>query len=195
MLVLFDIDGTLLLSHSAGSQSMLDAARELFGDEITLDGVEIAGRMDPLIWEQVARNNGLPDPGAHHDRFRETYHRHLAQRLSGGHRVTLLPGLRELIDTLDGLDGMTVGLLTGNYPETGRLKIEAAGLDPDLFPVAAWGSDARDRSELPALAMTQYLQRVGRPVEPHEVVVIGDTPHDIDCARTQGCRCIAVATG
>ena len=195
MLVLFDIDGTLLLSHGAGTRSMLAAARELFGDHVTFDGVEIAGCIDPLIWNEVARVNGLPDPGAHHDRFRETYHRHLSQRLDAGHRVELLAGVRDLLDALGAIDGVTLGLLTGNYPETGRLKIQAAGLDPDLFALAAWGCDGSSRSDLPALAMARYRQRVGQPVDPWDVVVVGDTPHDVDCARANGCRCLAVATG
>jgi phosphoglycolate phosphatase-like HAD superfamily hydrolase len=195
MLVLFDIDGTLLLSHGAGTLSMLEAARELFGDEITFDGVEIAGRMDPLIWGEAARVNGVPDPAAHHDRFRKTYFRHLSRRLAAGHRVDLLPGVRELLEALGGVDDVTLGLLTGNYPETGRLKVQAAGLDPGLFPVAVWGSDGACRGDLPALAMSRHRQRVGGPVDPQDVVVVGDTPHDIDCARNQGCRCLAVATG
>ncbi|MHC5007599.1 MAG: HAD family hydrolase, partial [Planctomycetota bacterium] len=193
--VLFDIDGTLLLSQGAGTGSMLTAARELFGDRVTLDGVEIAGCIDPLIWNEVARVNGLPDAAANHDRFRRTYHRHLTERLAAGHRVELLPGVRELLDGLGAIDGVTLGLLTGNYPETGRLKIQAAGLDPNLFALAAWGSDGPSRSALPALAMTLYLQQVGRPVDPRDVVVVGDTPHDVDCARAHGCRCLAVATG
>jgi phosphoglycolate phosphatase-like HAD superfamily hydrolase len=195
MLVLFDIDGTLLLSHGAGTQSMLEAARELFGDRVTFDGVEIAGRIDPLIWDEAARVNGLSDPEAHHDRFRETYFHRLSQRLAAGHRVTLLPGVRELLDALGEVEHLTLGLLTGNYPETGRLKIQAAGIDPDLFAVAAWGCDGECRRDLPAFAMARHRQCGGNPVEPGDVVVVGDTPHDIDCARAQGCRCLAVATG
>jgi phosphoglycolate phosphatase-like HAD superfamily hydrolase len=195
MLVLFDIDGTLLHSHGAGTRSMLAAARELFGEGVTLDGVEIAGCIDPLIWNEMARVNGLPDAGANHDRFRETYHRHISERLAAGHHVELLPGVQQLLDALGAIDGVTLGLLTGNYPETGRLKIQAAGLDPDLFAVAAWGSDGSSRSDLPALAMNLYRQRVGRPVDPKNVVVVGDTPHDVACARAHGCRCLAVATG
>jgi phosphoglycolate phosphatase-like HAD superfamily hydrolase len=195
MLVLFDIDGTLLLSHGAGTGSMLQAARELFGDHVTFDGVEIAGCIDPRIWDEAARANGLSDPEAHHDRFRQAYARHLSARLAAGHRVELLPGVQALLDALAGIDAVTLGLLTGNYPETGRLKIQAAGLDPDLFAVAAWGSDGQSRNDLPGMAMRQYQRQTGRPVDPRDVVVVGDTPHDIDCARAHGCRCLAVATG
>jgi phosphoglycolate phosphatase len=195
VLILFDIDGTLLLSHGAGTQSMLAAARELFGEHMTLDGVEIAGRLDPLIWGMAARANGVPDTAAHHDRFRAVYAGHLSRCLASGHRVELLPGVADLVGALAARDGVTLGLLTGNYPETGRLKIEAAGLDPDLFRVAAWGDDGDSRRDLPAVAMERYRRLAGRPVDPQDVVVIGDTAHDIDCARAEGCRSLAVATG
>jgi phosphoglycolate phosphatase len=195
MLVLFDIDGTLLLSNRAGTQSMLAAAQELFGDQMTIDGIEIAGRLDPLIWLAIGLAGGVDDPTAHHDRFRQAYAGHLSRRLAAGHRVDLLPGVRDLVEALAGHESVTLGLLTGNYAETGRLKIEAAGLDPDLFPVAAWGDDGDSRRALPAVAMRRYEQITGRPVDPRDVVVIGDTIHDIDCARAEGCRCLAVATG
>ncbi len=90
---------------------------------------------------------------------------------------------------------LTLGVLTGNYPETGRLKLEAAGLDTAWFPVAAWGSDAASRRDLPPLAMRRHETLTGRRLEPGHVVVIGDTPHDVDCARASGCRSLAVATG
>ncbi|MHC4415792.1 MAG: HAD family hydrolase [Planctomycetota bacterium] len=195
MLILFDIDGTLLLTHRAGACSMLDAAREMFGEAFTFDGVEIAGRMDPLIWADAARVNGIADPHAHHDRFRAVYARHLARRLHHNHKVTVLPGVRPLVAALDAIDHVQLGLLTGNYPETGRLKIEAAGLDPDMFAVAAWGSDAPTRRDLPGVARARHARRTGTPVGPDDTIIIGDTPHDVDCARAHGCRCLAVATG
>ncbi len=195
MLVLFDIDGTLLLTQHAGMRSMHAAARELFGDTFTLEGVEVAGRIDPLIWADLARINGIDDHAVHHDRFRAGYARHLARRLAENNTAVLLPGVPQLLEALGRLEHVTLGLLTGNYPETGTLKIEAAGLDPAGFAVAAWGSDGGSRRELPQRAMTRYHQRTGRRLKGHEVTVIGDTPHDVDCARAHGCRVIAVATG
>ena len=195
MLVLFDIDGTLLLTQRAGTRSMHDAARELFGEQFTFDGVEVAGRTDPVIWADVARANGIDDPDAHHDRFRETYARHLARRLEAEPTVRALPGVVALLEALRAVADVTLGLLTGNYPETGLLKIRAAGLDPAWFPVAAWGSDGAGRRDLPPRAMARYEALRGRALEPGQVVVVGDTPHDVDCARASGCRSLAVATG
>ena len=197
MLILFDIDGTLLVTQRAGTQSMLAAARELFGDQFTFtfDGIEIGGWLDPLIWDAVAKANGIEDPASHHDRFRATYLRHFQDRLARNPTVTALPGVTELIEALSQKADTCLGLLTGNYPEAGRMKIEAAGLDLDSFAVAVWGIDGANRRELPVVAMAQYATQTGQTIEPHDVVIIGDTLHDIDCARANGCRCLAVATG
>ena len=195
MLVLFDIDGTLVLTQHAGTRSMHAAAREMFGESLTFEDVEVAGRIDPLIWADMARIIGIEDHEAHHDRFRAGYARHLARRLAENNTAVVLPGVRELLEALTRLEGVTLGLLTGNYPETGTLKIEAAGLDPAGFAVAAWGSDGESRRDLPSFAMTRYREQTGLDLQGHEVVVIGDTPYDVACARAHGCRAIAVATG
>ena len=195
MLVLFDIDGTMLLSQHAGAQCMHDATRELYGDAFTFEGVEIAGRIDPQIWHDVALANGIDDPDEHHDRFREVYTRHLARRLAAANTVRVLPGVTALLDALGAVTGLSRGLLTGNYPETGRLKIEAAGLDPDIFEVAAWGCDGRSRRDLPGVAIDRHAAATGARVAADQVVIIGDTRHDVDCARAHGCRSLAVATG
>lgn len=195
MLVLFDIDGTLLNSQRAGTRSMQEVGRELYGEGFTFDGVEIAGRIDPLIWEEAARVNGIDDWERQHERFRAAYAARLAERLgSGASKATLLPGVRDLIDALVGRS-ISLGVLTGNYAETGRLKIEAAGLEPSIFAVTAWGDDGASRRDLPPHAMAMHTQLTGQPVAPDQVLVIGDTPHDVDCAQVNGCRCILVATG
>jgi phosphoglycolate phosphatase-like HAD superfamily hydrolase len=193
-LVLFDIDGTLLATRGAGTRSMLDAARELFGERFTFDGVEVAGRIDPAIWADVARANGIADPQRHHDRFRAAYQRHLERRLAAENTIVLMPGAVELIRSLGGR-GAALGLVTGNYPEAGLLKFRHAGLDPGLFSVAAWGCDAPDRRGLPELAMRLHRARSGVALAPRRVVVVGDTPSDVDCASACGCRSLGVATG
>jgi phosphoglycolate phosphatase len=195
MLILFDIDGTLLLTQHVGAQCMHDASRELYGEAFTFDGVEIAGRIDPQIWRDVARANGIDDPDAHHARFRAVYAEHLARRLERHNTATVLPGVVELIEALGSIDGVTRGLLTGNYPETGRLKIEAAGLDPSVFEVAVWGCDGQSRRDLPGVALDRHEAATGTRLNPGQVVIIGDTPHDVDCARAHGCVVLAVATG
>src|SRR5688572_22871076 len=195
MLILFDIDGTILLTQGAGIKAMHDAGRELYGEHFTADGVEFAGRLDTLIWNDLVKINGLKNGDADHDRFRATYGRHLATRLQRDRTAKLLPGVAELVVELQRTPSITIGLLTGNYPETGRLKIKHAGLDPDVFTIAAWGCDGQSRRDLPPVAMQAHRVRNGNAIEANRVVIIGDTPYDIDCAKAHGCRSIGVATG
>ncbi|MCI0630036.1 MAG: HAD hydrolase-like protein [Phycisphaerales bacterium] len=195
MLILFDIDGTLLLTQGAGIAAMADAGRELFGEHFTVDGVEFSGRLDHVIFSDLVRRNRVNGGTAHHDRFRSAYHRHLGDRLTRNPTARLLPGVQELVDRLGQEPTVTLGLLTGNYPETGALKIRAAGMDPRGFTVNAWGCEGGSRRDLPALAMHRYARRNGGAISPDRVVIIGDTPHDIDCAKAHGCRSLGVATG
>jgi phosphoglycolate phosphatase len=196
MLILFDIDGTLLLTGGAGIGAMADAGRALYGQQFTIDGVEFSGRLDPLIWKDLIARNCVPLDRADHELFRRTYSRMLEARLRRNSTAQLLPGVAEFVAALQVVDGVSLGLLTGNYPETGRLKIKTAGLDPEVFRICAWGCDAESRRDLTPLAIDRHAQlyRSAR-LGPHHVVVIGDTPHDVDCAKAHGCRSIAVATG
>lgn len=195
MLILFDIDGTLLLTQKAGVLAMLDGGRELFGDHFTVDGVELSGRLDPLIWGDLARRNGVDNHEHEHERFRAAYGRHLRRRLDENPTAIALPGVAVMVEALSAVEDVTIGLLTGNYPETGRLKIERAGLTFDHFKVHAWGIDGSTRRDLPPVAMRKHAELTRRTLGGGDVVIIGDTPHDIDCARTHGCRSVGVATG
>ena len=194
MLVLFDIDGTLLLSEGAGARAMIEAVRELSGADVDLQGLEFAGRLDPQIWADIAARNGL-DATRQQEDLRSTYTSLLKKRLGQYPTAYALPGVNELLRQLDASGSLTMGILSGNFPETGRLKLEAAGIDPGRFLVGAWGSDGTVRRDLPPVAMKRYSEQTGTEIEPRHVVIIGDTPHDIDCARANGCLVIAVATG
>ncbi len=195
MLILFDIDATLLLTDGAGLKAMHAAGQELFGEHFSMNGIEFSGRLDTLIYADLVRLNGIDDGHQHHDRFRETYRLHLERQFREQSTARLLPGVESLVQRLARIDHVTLGLLTGNYPETGRMKIQAAGLDPDLFPIAAWGCEGSCRRDLPPVALSRYAQRFGRPLPPEHTLIIGDTPHDIDCAKAHGCRSLGVATG
>lgn len=195
MLILFDIDGTLLRTQGLGVRTMENAARSLFGDHLSLEGIEVGGRLDVLIWRDLAVRFGI-DPGPeNHARFRATYARMLEQAFVEGAVAQALPGVRELVQAVAEAPDLTVGVLTGNYRETGRLKIDRAGLNPDVFVVEAWGDEGATRRDLPPVAMSRYAARNGEAINPNQVVIIGDTPHDVDCARHHGCRSLGVATG
>ena len=194
MLVLFDIDGTMLTTQRAGLHAMQSAGQKLWGPDFSFDGVEFAGRLDPLIWAQLAENNGVDDTPENHDRFRSTYREELEATLNVTHTVAPCPGVVDLIDALIDADA-DLGIVTGNYRETGMMKCRAAGIDPDRLPHQAWGDEAGHRRLLPPLALRRHNEATGRMLSLNEVVVIGDTPHDIDCAHHNRHRVIAVGTG
>jgi len=195
MLVLFDIDGTLLLSRGASKECFREAGLEELGRALQVEGQSFGGGLDPLIWRELCRRNGVQDADVHHPAFRSAYGRRLRERLAQGGVAYALPGVPALLDALHGRDDLSVGLLTGNYPETGCLKLQAAGLDVERFGTAAWGTDGGHRRELLPVALARHAARTGRRLEPQHVVIIGDTPHDIDCAAAHGARSLGVGTG
>jgi phosphoglycolate phosphatase-like HAD superfamily hydrolase len=195
VLVLFDIDGTLLHSLSAGIHAMGAALRELHGVDVDFSKVDVHGRLDTLIWRDIGRLHGYPTDDAAHARFKDAYCGHLERRLAERNTVEAMPGAAALVDAACAHGPATVGLLTGNYERSGRTKVRHAGIDPDRFVVNAWGDDGPDRRSLVPVAMGRYRARRGGDVDPRDVVIIGDTPHDVDCAHASGARCLAVATG
>ena len=196
MLVLFDIDGTLLQSQHAGMHAMVDAFEELhIGKTFSFDGIDIAGRLDTLIWRDMVRRHEVADDADSHEVFRETYQRHLAKRLQENNTVKVFHGVAELVDRLVQEPNVELGLLTGNYPATGRLKVEFAGLSHEHFTVNAFAGEGATRRDLPPIALRRYREMHGRDIERERVVIIGDTPLYVDCAHHNGCLCLAVATG
>lgn len=195
MLVLFDIDGTLVSTGEAGMRAVGDAWRAIFASELSYDRALMPGNLDPLIWRHLCEANGVLEHQQLLPRFRSLYSQELKNRLERANTVRSLPGVESVLARIAGRSDLTLGLLTGNFPETGRLKVEYAGLDPQLFAVAAWGDDGCERRHLPPVAMQRYEALTGHALGPEEVVIIGDTPNDVDCARANGCRSLAVATG
>jgi phosphoglycolate phosphatase-like HAD superfamily hydrolase len=198
-LILFDIDSTLLDSSRSGMSAMRDAGTELFGPAFTTDGIEYAGRLDPLIVSELLARVGADTSEAAHRHFRACYKRHLETRLSTPGIARTLRGVDTLIHRLHDTPAHTLGVLTGNYAETGRMKLRASGLDPEWFPISVFGDESPHtppaRWHLPPLGMERYAKFRGTPVAPDRVTVVGDTPDDVSCALANGCRVLGVATG
>ena len=193
-LVLSDIDGTLLRGHGSGSRALLRAGRAVCGNAFSLDGITIGGGLDMAIYESAARAMGLADPEAIHDAFRTRYLVELANELANASpSPELLPGVRQLLAALAARTDVAIGLLTGNYRAAVPIKFKAVGLDY-VFAAGAYGDDARQRHGLVPIALERFAQ-LGRRVAAAQVVVVGDTPRDVECAVLNGCRCLAVATG
>jgi phosphoglycolate phosphatase-like HAD superfamily hydrolase len=188
---LFDIDGTLLLTQGAGRDALSLALRDQFGVEDDLSGISFAGRTDTLILADVLSRHGLEFVDGDRERFWRGVSSHM-RALMDPPRGGLLPGVRALLDTIGAEPGWVRALLTGNVGEMARIKLEAFGIH-DAFAWGAFGDEAPDRNELAKLAVRRAAERHGVP--PERCVVVGDTEHDIACARAAGARVVAVATG
>jgi len=187
MLVLFDIDGTMLSSESIGVLSINETVSTLHNVDCTLEGISVGGRLDPLIWNDICNKYDIPCTNESHDVFRSLYTETLLKNIQDV-TVRTLPGVEELIQSLSDMDSVTLGVVTGNYEETGTAKIVAAGFDPTIFTANAWGTDGSVRAQLPPVAIAQYSID-------KEVVLLGDTIHDVTSGQSAGCRVIAVCTG
>jgi phosphoglycolate phosphatase-like HAD superfamily hydrolase len=200
MLLLFDLDGTLLRGATdAHKQAMHQALHEVHSVDVRQVNISLsaAGRTDPEIMRAILLAAGVSakriDDRA--DDVREECCRRFAQLCPPDLSHTVIPGVRELLSWLSGLEHVTLGLLTGNYEPVARLKLARAGVGRH-FPSGqgAFGSDAEDRAALPPIARRR-AGSTGRPNPREQTIVIGDTPRDIACAAADDVRCVAVATG
>ena len=194
-LALFDIDGTLIHTARAGVRGMNAAFRDLHGHEDALAGMTFAGRTDRAIVFEAFAQLGIDRSQAALDRLRDAYLAHLAIEL--GHAVEgarVLPGVTGILDALEGRSDVGVGLLTGNFERGAAIKLGHFDLWR-RFGFGAFGDAHEDRRALVPIAIEGAEAATGVRIAPQDVVVIGDTPLDIDCARAHGAVSVAVATG
>ena len=194
-LVLFDIDGTLLSVNSINRRILMDALREVYGTEGSAGTHNFAGKMDSVIIYEVLQNAGLSDAviAERFDTAKKTYIEMFCMQAKHTD-IILMEGIRELLEKLSASSELMLGLLTGNFEGSGRHKL----LMPDInhyFPFGAFADDAASRNELPQVAVDKAYQITGKKFSEQNIVIIGDTEHDIACARVVNARSIAVATG
>jgi len=195
-LVLFDIDGTLVTGGPA-KDAFVQALVETYGTSGAVEQVSFAGKTDPQIARELLARAGMGreeiDQG-----LPELWRRYLGYLEAGlGERpMTVLPGVRTLLEALAALEreGVGLGLLTGNIAGGAALKLGSAGLWGH-FGVGGYGSDHEERDELPAIALERARVHWGVEMRPHDTIIVGDTPRDVGCGRAGGTRTLAVATG
>jgi phosphoglycolate phosphatase-like HAD superfamily hydrolase len=175
---------------------MTRAFAEACGIANGFDGIPIPGRTDTIILADACAKWGIDGGDRFVSSFQRVYYRCLAEELCRlpAHVRGVLPGVSSLLDTLDRADGFTIGLLTGNYEESARLKLERFGLWRH-FPFGAFGGDAAEREHLVPVAIERARKAGMREVAASDVVVVGDTPLDVACGRANAARVLAVATG
>ena len=194
-LVLFDIDGTLIKTGRAGVRGMNAAFERLHGRPGALDGVSLAGRTDRAIVTEVFLSLGLdPAPDAF-DELRDAYFSHLEEEIKKPvEGAAVLPGVTVSLDALEDRDDVGIGLLTGNFERGAAIKLGHFDLWR-RFGFGAFGDLHADRRQLVPIAIDRARRATGADVPASRVVVIGDTPLDVDCAHAHGAVAVAVATG
>ena len=192
-LVLFDIDGTLLTSGGAGERALRRGFRERFGIDDDLARVEIAGRTDSGIARRMLAAHDLPETPENLTAFFDGYLHFLAHELPGS-QGGLLPGIVGLLEALQPRPDIVLALLTGNLERGAKLKLIHYGVW-HYFEFGAYADDHHDRDQLGHFARTRAREKHGIDFPLDQVFVLGDTPHDISCARAIGAKAIAIATG
>jgi phosphoglycolate phosphatase len=195
-LVLFDIDGTLLLGKGSGRTALDLTLREVFGTSGQISDYQFAGKTDWQILHDLLEAEGFTETQIREaiPVYAEAMARHMAVVVKDI-KIHALPGTHELVRLLKNRSDVLIGLMTGNVPKAADVKLRAAGFDPADFKIAVYGSEARIRRDLVPIILGRAEIHCGDPFAPGDVVVIGDTPDDIDCAHSIGARVIAVATG
>jgi phosphoglycolate phosphatase-like HAD superfamily hydrolase len=194
--LLFDVDGTLIRTGKVVRAAFFRALEECFGFRPLLDGYGFGGKTDPQIVRELMAANGVPEA-----RIRALeqvclcrYLDLLEQTAPEGDRGSILPGVREILDRCRARGDALLGLLTGNLERGARWKLGSLGLW-DCFGFGAFAEEGDRRDAIARVALERARAAAGTTLAPGQVTVVGDTEHDIDCARAIGARAVAVATG
>ncbi len=192
--LLWDIDGTLIRSGNAGHRAMNAAAQAVFGLADAFAHFDFGGRTDPWVLNVLCAQHRLEASPADIDRFFAVYVDALRTELHNPRALTCA-GIRETLDHFHGAPETAQGLLTGNIVSGARVKLEHFGLW-EYFPFGAFADDSGERNRLGPIALDRARRHVGLDsLEASDLIVIGDTPHDIACARAVGAHAVATATG
>lgn len=192
-LILFDIDGTLLRVTGGVHEAAMQAVTDVTGHSGSTEGVAFSGRTDPAIFRDILRASGVPSPDEILEEVIATYVAKARETIRPPD-VEVLPGVPALLSALARRDDVYLALVTGNVEPIAYHKLRSGGLSAH-FSVGGFGSDHADRAELPPLAVRRASENTGHEFSPQTTVVIGDTRHDVHCARAAGTRAVAVCTG
>jgi len=193
-LVLFDIDGTLIRTGGAGVRAFERTGVMEFHIQDGMRHMNFAGRTDTSLVREFFSRHGIPATPVNFQRFFARYV-FLLDHLLPQHRGAVCPGVADLLAGLRALPHPPLlGLQTGNIRLGAEIKLRHYGLWGH-FTVGGFGDDHEDRRELTRIAVQRAGRRLRGRLGPEEIIVVGDTPHDIDCAHAVGARALAVATG
>lgn len=201
-LVLFDIDGTLIRPLVGGKalQRFSYAIKKAYGVDVQVDelswGQRYNGKGDWWIISDLVRDHGLSQSSIKWglDRVGRAFCEYLDRMAQGGKVYEAIEDAQALVDVVVGAPHLTASVLTGNLGASAQWKLTHAGYKV-FYTFGVFGHEAQDRKKLAKLVLPKAKKHLGYEVHPNDVVVIGDTVHDIRCARSIGARVIAVTSG
>jgi len=192
-LLLFDIDGTLILSGGAGLRGINRAFEQLYGIANILDGITLSGRTDDKIMMDAYAKTDMSFSYPELEKFKHLYFQLIGEEMhADGSSKRTMPGIDELLPTLAERENVYMGLLTGNWEKSGRAKLDHFGLNK-YFDFGAFSDDSSNRNELAPIAIKRFAEKYAIKPDADQVYVIGDTPADIHCAKPHGVISVAVA--
>jgi phosphoglycolate phosphatase len=194
IVLLFDIDGTLIATGGAGRRAMVAAFSELYAKDDVFEGISFAGMTDRAIARHgVVAAVGACDDAAI-DRALDAYLAHLHRELTNADGYRVLPAVHDVLARVRAEPRVAVGLGTGNVKRGAYAKL-APGELGEHFAFGGFGCDAEDRTEVLRSGARRGAEALGVPLDECRVVVIGDTPKDVAAAKGLGAECVAVGTG
>ena len=195
-LILFDIDGTLLITGGAAKRAFIRAVRDTYGTIGRLETFPFDGKTDPQIIRIVMHEAGVPEETieAKLRACLSLYVKYNEEELPKATKAVLYPGVRDVLELLSKDKRVTLGVLTGNVEEGAKQKLAMFDL-ARYFAFGVYASDSADRVELARLALLRAEEVTGHRFQPKETYIIGDTEFDIACAHAIGANAVAVATG
>ena len=192
-LLLFDIDGTLVLTGGAGIRALNRAFCQVVGIVNALDGIRLHGKTDPAIVREIFNARGAHQNADSYDQILAAYVEFLPEEVQQSRNYRVLPGIHRFLQDFQGRSDLAFGLATGNVEAGARIKLARGNLNP-FFAFGGFGSDAENRTELVRRAAHNGSRLAGVTIDPNDIFVIGDTPRDIAAGREAGYRTVGVAT-
>lgn len=192
--IMFDVDGCLISTGGAGSRSWRYAFDRLHGIAADIGQFTEAGMTDPEVGRLTfTRVLGRPPTEREMARLLGAYLERLAEEVEQSPGYRIMPGVEVLLPRLTDA-GILLGLVSGAMEAAVHIKLRRSRLNR-FFSVGGYGSDSSDRGQLTRLAIERCATIHGHPLSPERVLVVGDTPRDIEAAHAAGAVGVGVATG